>query len=258
MESLAKRNKTAQLNIALIGYGKMGQEIERVALQKGHHLSARIDPKGPDRSLDSATLNGCDVCIEFTRPDQVLKNIRQAANHKKNLVIGTTGWFDLLPEVEQIVKEEGIGLIYAPNYALGVYLFQKLAEEAARIIAKYEEFDVAILEKHHRHKKDAPSGGALQLGQKMLKHIKRKKRLVTHLEGSIQPEEIHVSYVRSGDQPGTHTVLFDSKVEEIELTHTSRNKQGFAEGAVRAAEWIMGKKGLFTLDDFFGKDNYAY
>lgn len=252
MESLAKRHAARQLTIALIGYGVMGKEIEKMASQRGHTIKARIDPNGPDLAIDESALQECDVCIEFTHPDQVLENIRKAANLKKNIVVGTTGWMQHLPEVKEIVKREEIGLIYAPNYALGVYLFQKLAEEAAKIIGVYEEFDVGIVEHHHKFKKDAPSGAALQLGKKMLEHIKRKKRLATHLEGAIHPEEIHVSSVRAGHQPGMHTLIFDSQVEGIELTHTSRGKQGFAEGALKAAEWLVGKKGVFTLDDLYG------
>lgn len=251
MESVAKRNPSSRLNFALIGYGAMGKEVEKAALARGHAISAKIDPKQKHQEITSSSLEGAHVCIEFTHPDQAVSNIRKAAKEKKSIVVGTTGWFKHLPEVEAIVKESGIGLIYAPNFALGVYLFQKLVEEAAKIMGAYEEFDVGVIELHHKYKKDAPSGGALQLGNTLLKHIPRKKRVVSNFEGAIQPEEIHVSSLRTGNVPGTHTVLFDSIVEGIELTHTSRGKQGFAEGAVKAAEWIVGKQGVFTLDDFY-------
>lgn len=252
MESVTKRNPTRTLNIALIGYGVMGKEVERAALARGHQILAKIDPNGPDLSINRTTLQNAEVCIEFTHPDQVVENIRKAAQEKRNLVVGTTGWHDRVEEVKQIVKAEGIGLIYAPNFALGVYLFQKLAEEAAKIMNNYEEFDVGIVEFHHKFKKDAPSGGAFQLGNTLLKHLKRKKRLVTHVDGAIDPEEIHVSSVRAGHIPGTHTLVFDSPVEGIEITHTSRGKQGFANGAVKAAEWIADKVGFYTLDDLYG------
>lgn len=251
MESSAKRNPPRRLNLALIGYGAMGKEVEKIALSRGHAICAKIDPNGPDLSVDPQTLQGVDVCIEFTQPDQALNNIRQAAQAKKNLVVGTTGWYEHLPLIKDIVQQSGIGLIYAPNFAIGVYLFQKLAEEAAKIMELHEEFDVGIVELHHKFKKDAPSGGALQLGNTLLKHIKRKKKLVTNFEGAINPDEIHVSSVRAGHIPGTHKLLFDSSIEGIELTHTSRGKQGFAAGALNAAEWIVGKKGIFTLDDLY-------
>lgn len=251
MESFTKRNPSRRLALSLIGYGAMGKEIEKIAVARGHYITARIDPKGPDLNIDAETLLHTEVCIEFSQPDQAVENIRKAAGEKKDIVVGTTGWFERLPEVETIIKKEGVGLIYAPNFAVGVYLFQKLAEEAAKIMGAYEEFDVGIVEFHHKFKKDAPSGGALQLGNTLLKHLKRKKRLVANFEGAIDPEGIHVSSVRAGHIPGVHQVVFDSPVEGIELTHTSRGKQGFAEGAVKAAEWIAGKKGIFTLDDFY-------
>lgn len=233
------------MNIALIGYGKMGREIEAVALEQGDTIVQKFDI---DRPASAAALADADVCIEFSTPDTVLANIQLAVQAKKDIVVGTTGWYDWLPEVRKTVTDSG--LLYSPNFSIGVNMYFRIVAAAAELMHNAPAYDSYVHEMHHRNKADSPSGTALRLAEILLARIDRKKKVVTHrVDGKINPEELHVSSTRVGTFAGTHTVAFDSESDLIELTHTARSRRGFALGAVRAAHWLHGKKGVYTMDD---------
>ena len=239
-------------SIALIGYGKMGRELEDAARTSGFNVKTIIDIQynGHSIPITEDTLSGADVCIEFTTPDAVVENIRACANCKKDIVVGTTGWFERIGDIRNIVADAGIGLIYASNFSIGIHLFRKIVLYAGTLINKYEQYDVAIHEQHHRMKKDAPSGTAYTLANELLRVLDRKKHITIERPGSeIAPEELLVSSSRVGSVPGVHQVTFDSLPDTINLTHTARSRRGFAEGSLIAASWIHGKKGLFTIED---------
>ena len=241
------------MRVALIGYGRMGKEIEALALDRGHALSI-IDPKasGADfKEVSAAALQGAQVCIDFTHPGEALKNLRLAARHGCGYVMGTTGWYHGIDEARRITAESRIGFIYASNFSLGVNLFFRMVKEAAKIADKFEQYDVAGFEVHHRKKADSPSGTARSLAGILIDNIRRKKEPVFDLiSRPVEPHELHFASLRCGHVPGTHEVCFDSEADSISLKHTARNRQGFAAGAVAAAEWVAGKSGFFTIDDF--------
>ncbi len=241
------------MNTAIIGYGRMGHEIERIARAKGISIVSIIDPRekgATHKSIDEKSLKNADVCIDFTTPDSVLGNIRKISNLKKNIVVGTTGWQGKLEEARKIVKQNRIGLIHSSNFSIGVNVFFKIVENAARMLNKIEEYDVYGYEMHHNRKIDSPSGTARAIGNILIKNINRKNKLLFEaINRKIQPNELHFASVRAGAIPGTHAVGFDSDADTIELKHTARNREGFALGAVMAAQWINNKKGFYTIDD---------
>ncbi|RPJ59210.1 MAG: 4-hydroxy-tetrahydrodipicolinate reductase [Dehalococcoidia bacterium] len=240
------------VKIALVGYGKMGQIVENLAREKGHHLTAIIDPYREDclKEINAANLTGAEVCIDFSHPQVVLDNIKQVAALGKNLVVGTTGWYDQMAEVKRVVAQNNIGLIWSGNFSIGVNALFRIAGCAAKIFNHLPDYDVLAHEVHHKNKADSPSGTASMLGQVLLDNLTRKKRLVfDRLDRKIEPDEIHFSSSRGGAIPGIHTILFDSAVDTIEITHTARSREGFASGAVLAAEFIQGKTGFYNIDD---------
>lgn len=240
------------MNIAIIGYGKMGKEIEAVARERNITVAKIFDAKNnPDGSgLTKESLDRVDVCIEFTSPFSVLNNIHAIARAGKNVVVGTTGWYDKLSEVTQMVKKSKIALLYAPNFSLGVNLFYQIVYTAAKIFDRFEMYDVAISEIHHKEKADSPSGTALALGNIFTQNMHRKKEILHETAHSkIKPEQLHISSTRVGTVFGQHTVVLDSDADNIELTHRAKNRRGFALGALIAAEWLKGKHGVFTMKD---------
>ncbi|MDO8428834.1 MAG: 4-hydroxy-tetrahydrodipicolinate reductase [Candidatus Diapherotrites archaeon] len=240
------------MNIAIIGYGKMGQAIAGIAQKEHISIAAIIDPQAPEathKEITADSVKNADVCIEFTQPDQCIQNIQKLASLKKNIVVGTTGWNDKISEVEQIVKKHGIGLVYASNFSLGVHVFLKLVQHAATIMNRFPEYDVYGLDLHHSQKKDSPSGTARLLSDILLNEIDRKKSVqFEKLERKLLPEEIHFASVRAGNIPGTHTIAFDSSADKIELTHEAKNREGFAHGSLKAAEFIQNKKGMYSIE----------
>jgi 4-hydroxy-tetrahydrodipicolinate reductase len=235
------------MNIAIIGNGKMGSEVKRAAAEKKITVSRVFTLEDP---INPGDLSDVDVCIDFSWPQSVLSNIQVAAKGGKNIVIGTTGWYDKLGTVKNIVAEHKIGLLYSSNFSVGMNVFFHIVGEAAKALNAHEMYDVAVSEIHHKGKKDSPSGTALMLGEIILKNLKRKKGLLKETShGEILPEQLHVSSVRTGSVVGTHGVLFDSEVDSIEMIHAAKNRSGFALGALLAAEWLKGKQGLFTMDD---------
>jgi 4-hydroxy-tetrahydrodipicolinate reductase len=240
------------MNITIIGYGRMGNEVERAARLRGIKVASIIDPSGngTHRQIDENSMRNADVCIDFTAPNAVLGNIEKISRFRKNIVVGTTGWNDKIGKVRKIVNKRGIGLIHASNFSIGVNLFFRMVENAARLINETDAYDIYGCELHHNKKTDSPSGTAKTIGDILIKNIKRKNRLVfDRLDGKIRPNELHFASVRAGSIPGTHIVGFDSSADTIELKHEARNREGFALGAIMAAKWISGKKGLHTIDD---------
>jgi len=246
------------MRVAIIGYGKMGREIERLAgtanvssVEK-IEISEIFDVSAPiAKPLTDADMSTFDVAIDFSAPAAVVENSRLLARNKKQIVVGTTGWYQHLSDVTKIIADAGVGLMYSPNYSVGVYLFTRLVRVAAREFQLFDEFDVAIRETHHRHKADAPSGTALRLGEVVLEQWKGKKSLFTGaLQGAIPPDALQIISARVGEVAGEHAVTIDSASDAIEMKHTAKNRSGFALGALRAAQWLQGKKGMFTMDDF--------
>jgi 4-hydroxy-tetrahydrodipicolinate reductase len=219
------------MKIALIGYGKMGRMIETVAQERGHTIVAIV---GSDKKIEADTLGSCDVCIDFTTPSSVVDNIQAYVALKKQCVVGTTGWHEKLPEIKQVVESAGIGLLFSPNFSLGVLLFMRLVALAGQLLERFPQYDVAIHEEHHNQKIDRPSGTARALAALLKAELNR---------------EPDISSLRCGSIPGVHTVTFDSPLDTLTLTHTARSRRGAAEGAVTAAEWIQTRKGFFTFED---------
>lgn len=240
------------MNLALIGYGRMGKEVETVARERGLKILKIFTEENNIGSLalTSEALRDVDVCIDFSTPAVVLDNIKAVAACGKNLVVGTTGWYDRLEDVKKLVREKKIGFLYSSNFSLGANLFYQIVADAARLFEKYSEYDVAISEVHHNKKADSPSGTALSLGSLILQQYRRKKELLTETSHKeIMPTQLHVTSTRVGHVTGKHSVVFDSECDSIELVHTAKNRRGFALGAVVAAEWLKGKKGFFTMKD---------
>ncbi len=236
------------MRIGLIGYGKLGQEIERLARHRQHTI-VRVFTR-QNTVWDAENLSQIDVLIDFSKAEAVRRNIEAAARAKVNLVEGTTGWDRSLAAVARLVRAAQIGVIYAPNFSLGVQLFFKIVEHAGQLFDHFPDYDLFVHEIHHNHKADSPSGTALQLGNILLNTVRRKSELLTDRAASkIEAFQLHISSTRVGSVPGTHIVGFDSAADTIELIHTARSRAGFALGALVAAEWIIGKQGLFTMDD---------
>ncbi len=239
------------MTIALIGYGKMGKEIERRAQERGIAVTARLNSQSQPLAAD--VLHQIDVVVHFASPGSVVRHVEEWAQNKKNLVIGTTGWQNDLDRVRSTVEKHQIGLVYASNFSLGVNVFNQMVKQAGVAFNNFPEYDVSIHEAHHKDKLDSPSGTALMLANTLLKALDRKKEILSKPpEGKIKPEQLHVSSTRAGSVVGTHRVVFDSGADQIEFVHTAKNRSGFALGALLAAEWIRGKSGMFTMDDVLG------
>ncbi|MBI2542448.1 4-hydroxy-tetrahydrodipicolinate reductase [Candidatus Woesearchaeota archaeon] len=240
------------MGISIVGYGKMGREIEKAAIAKGLGIASIIDPNSEEathKEINESSMKNADVCIDFTSPDAVIGSIRKIAKFKKSIVVGTTGWYDKISEVKSIVKKNNIGLVYSSNFSIGINMFFKIVENAAKIADKIWDYDVYGYELHHNKKIDSPSGTARSIGEILVKNIKRKNKLVFDRIGrKISPNELHFASVRAGSIPGTHVVGFDSSADTIELRHEARNREGFALGAIMAAKWIQGRKGIYGID----------
>ena len=246
------------LKIAIVGYGKMGHAVEALAGRHDVEVASIIDPSDKDASHDSITkesLSGADVAIDFTSAASALGNIEAVAALGKCIVIGTTGWYDSLPKAREIVDNKGTGIVYSPNFSIGVNVFFRIVKDASALFDKFPGYDPFVYEMHHNQKMDAPGGTAKKLGEIILANVKRKKRLAyDRIDGRrIAPDELHVASVRAGSLPGTHVVGFDGEADTIELRHTARSRSGFAEGALFAAKWIKGRKGLYSLEDIIAE-----
>lgn len=240
------------MNIAIIGYGKMGKEIERIANLKGIKIASIIDPNGngSHMKIDENSMRNVDVCIDFSAPNAVIGNIEKASGFGKDMVVGTTGWSDKMGKARNVVKRNRTGLVYASNFSIGVNLFYRIVENAAKLIDRIDDYDIYGYELHHSNKADSPSGTAKAIGNILIKNIRRKSKLAfDRIDRKISKNELHFASIRAGSIPGTHIVGFDSSADTIELKHEARNREGFALGAIMAAKWINGKKGIYTIED---------
>ena len=245
------------MKIAIIGYGKMGKMVEKAALQKGHQVVSIIDPQekgATSAEINSMAVKDADVCIDFTSPKGVIGNIEKLCALKKNVVVGTTGWYGSLESVKKTVNGSGNGFIYASNFSIGMNVMFNLTRKAAEIFNKFPDYDVGGIEYHHSQKADSPSGTAKSLAEILVKNIERKKNVQYKMsEGVIAKDAIHFPSLRTGFIPGTHKIIFDSAADTIEISHSARSREGFALGAIIAAEWLAGKKGFYTINDLMAQ-----
>jgi 4-hydroxy-tetrahydrodipicolinate reductase len=223
------------MKIALIGHGAMGKLIERLAVEKGHEIGCIVDDADADLSSSGLAkkLRGCDVAIDFTVADAVRRNVEACVAAGVPVVVGTTGWNDQRDEIERIVRDGDGAMVFGANFSIGVNLFYKVADFAAEMFSRFPEYETFIEEQHHSRKKDAPSGTALKIKEIVAKHL----------------EVNSVSSTRAGNIPGTHRIGFDGPADQILLEHTARSREGFALGAIMAAEWILEKKGFHEFTD---------
>lgn len=231
------------MHLLLIGYGKMGKAIEKIALARGHHVTAT------NSYHELTSVNGTiDVAIEFTHPESAVANIRYCFSRQWPVVCGTTGWLAHKSEIETECRQKNSAFFYASNFSLGVNVFFKVNEFLGRLMSSQRGYDVSLEETHHTQKKDAPSGTAITLAEGMLKYLPFKKKWA--LNETSSPEDLVIRAFRVDPVPGTHVVRYHSAVDDIEIKHTAHSREGFAFGAVMVAEWIKGKQGVYTMDDF--------
>jgi 4-hydroxy-tetrahydrodipicolinate reductase len=236
------------MRLALIGYGKMGREIERAALERGWTVPVRLDVDTPSASDDA--VREVDAAIHFAAASDIFSSIMPWVRHRVPLIVGTTGWQKDFDAVAELIHENKAALLHSSNFSLGVNIFDYLVREAGNMFNRFPEYDAFIHEMHHRDKIDSPSGTALTLAASLMEGLKRKREILSHSpDGKIRPEQLHVSSSRAGAIVGTHSVIFDSAADAIELTHRAKNRTGFALGALAAAEWIQGRSGVFTMHD---------
>ncbi|PYS33480.1 MAG: dihydrodipicolinate reductase [Acidobacteria bacterium] len=226
------------MKLAIIGYGAMGQLVAKLAAEQGHEISVTLRSRDAERSTEelAGLLRGCDVAIDFSVAAVVIRNVKACASAELPLVEGTTGWQSRLDEVKNVVSQNDGALIYGANFSVGVQVFYRIAASAAELFHSLESYDAFIEEAHHKRKRDAPSGTALQLGEIVALHVGR---------------EVPVSSTRAGYIPGTHRVGFDSPSDQIILEHIARGREGFAAGALLAANWIVGRKGVYEFSEVF-------
>lgn len=244
------------MNIALLGYGNMGKEIEQVLHDQGNHHIISISYKNRTDGFDIKGLQKADVVIDFTSPQIVLQNIEYILKLGIPLVVGTTGWYDEMPRVKKLVKKQKASFIFGQNFSIGANVFFKITSYASSLLNQYKDYDVFGLETHHRGKKDSPSGTAVKLADSILQNFPRKTILLTEkLDRQILPNELHFASVRGGRNFGRHEIVFDSQADEIRLMHQAWGRRGFAQGAVLAAEFIKNKKGLYNFSEVFEEVN---
>jgi 4-hydroxy-tetrahydrodipicolinate reductase len=216
------------MNIAIVGYGKMGRLIDRLAIERGHNIATKVDDS---ESITAENFKGIDAAIDFSIPSAVVGNIERISALGVNIVEGTTAWQEHIPRVREVVERTGIGLVWSPNFSVGVSAFMKIVNAAAKLMSDEPEYEAWAWEIHHSAKKDAPSGTLL--------------KLVDEMRTAGYAAKVDVASSRAGAIPGTHEIGFDSGADTITLRHTARNREGFALGAIKAAEWIVGKKGFY-------------
>ena len=234
------------MKIALIGYGKMGKIIERIALERGHNIVSIIDIDNKN-DFDSEAFKSADVAIEFSVPQVAVDNIKSAFKAGVPIVSGTTGWSDALPELKKLIDANGYTLFWASNYSLGVNIFAAVNVFLAKLMNSYPNYNVEMTEIHHTQKLDAPSGTAITLAEGILENLERKTNWTKEVE--TKPTDLAIKSIREGQVPGIHTIRYESEVDSIEITHDAKSREGFALGAVVAAEFTAGKKGLLGMHD---------
>ena len=234
------------MNIALIGYGKMGKEIEQIAISRGHKIVLKVDITNAS-TFTITDLKQADVAIEFSTPESAINNIYKCFDANIPIVVGTTGWMNHLDEVKEKCKEKNQTLFYASNYSIGVNLFFKLNQHLAKLMNSYPDYNVTMEEIHHVHKLDAPSGTAISLANQVIELNDIKNKWVNNT--TKNNNELSIISKRIDEVPGTHTITYSSPVDEINITHIAHNRKGFALGALLAAEFTIGKNGIFGMND---------
>lgn len=228
------------MNIALLGYGKMGKAIEKVALERGHQIVLKVDVKPKEYDF-----SGVDVAIDFSDPSAAFQNIYNCIENNIPIVSGTTGWLSRYEEIVNFCKLKKGAFIYASNFSVGVNLFFNINEYLSKIMKNVDGYDIEMEEIHHIHKLDAPSGTAITLAESIIENSDKMK---WNLENE-KKNDLYIKVKREGEVPGTHTVVYKSSVDAIEIKHTAFSRGGFALGAVVAAEWLLGKEGIFSMKD---------
>lgn len=246
------------MKIGLIGFGKMGREVQKMAQSRNHQVICIIDPvdaQATSREITAESLQGVDVCIDFSSPKSARDNVALVSTFGKGIVMGTTGWYDQLEQMRKEIIEKKGKMVYASNFSIGVNVFFRIVEESANMMSRFPAYDVGGFEMHHNQKADSPSGTAKTLAEILKKNTPSKKSIVYDLGNrKIGADELHFSSVRVGATPGTHHVFFDSGADTIQLIHTARNREGFALGAVMAAEWLEKKNaGFYTVSDWMSE-----
>lgn len=237
------------MKIALLGYGKMGHEIEKAAIENGHSIHLIFDNES-DWNLKSSILNECDVAIEFSVPSTVLQNISRCFESGIPIIVGTTGWHDHLPYVTGLCSSSNGTLFYASNFSIGVNIFFEINHKLASLLQAYPMYSAAITEVHHTQKLDAPSGTAITLASEI---IASNSKYTGFSDSNSNSEKIPVTSIREGTVTGKHTILWSSDVDQISISHDAKNRQGFAFGAIMAAEWVKDRKGVFTMKDLMNQ-----
>ena len=232
------------MKIALLGYGKMGVEIEKAALERNHEILLRIDSQA---EIDTEDLSKAEVAIDFSTPSSASYNIFKCFDVGVPIIVGTTGWSDKLEEIKQKCMEKSQALLYSSNFSIGVNIFFELNRKLAQMMDKHGSYDVSIEETHHTQKLDAPSGTAITLAKDIIDTLDRKKQWVNNESTAVA--DIQVTSIRKNSVTGTHIVKYLSDIDGLEIKHEANSRKGFAMGAVLAAEWIIGKRGVFTMQD---------
>jgi 4-hydroxy-tetrahydrodipicolinate reductase len=237
------------MRIALIGYGKMGKAIEKTALKRGHEIVLKIDVEN-NRDMTSENLARADVAIEFTGPASAADNLMKCADAGIRVVCGSTGWLEKYDEVKKAFEKKGTAFLYASNFSIGVNIFFELNKKLAQLMAPHPEYAVDMTEIHHTQKKDAPSGTAITLAEQVLQEIPALKNWVNR--AAENPGELPIHSERTDPAPGTHAVKYHSTIDDIEIIHTAHSREGFAGGAVLAAEFLQNKRGIFSMKEVLG------
>ncbi len=253
---MGMKTETVHMNIALIGYGGMGRAVARAAGERGHKVVAIIDHESPEataKTVNVAALAGADIALDFSEAEAVEANTKTCIEAGLPLVVGTTGWYDRMDAVRTLTEggSKKIGFLWSSNFSVGVHMYFKIIEAAAKLMDRVDEYDVWGTEIHHTGKSDSPSGTAKTLEKILLDAIHRKTSVVEEkLDRKREDSEIHFSSVRGGSVNFGHTIGFDSAADRILITHEARNRDGYALGAVKAAEWLAPKKGFFGMDEY--------
>lgn len=234
------------MRIMLLGYGKMGKTIEQIAINRGHEVPYKIDYHNAE-DLFKVKSSEVDVAIEFTQPESAFRNVKYCLDNHIPVVCGTTGWLEKKVQMNELCRINGGSFFYASNYSVGVNLFFHFNKILGRIMNNYPEFQISMEEIHHTEKKDAPSGTAITLAEGIIATVNSKKEWVN--ESTTEDSSLSIISKREENVPGTHTISYDSAVDSIEIKHTAHSRQGFAEGAVIASEWLIGKKGIYGMED---------
>ena len=233
------------MKIALIGYGKMGKEIEKIVLERGHSISAKITSNSSDSDMDS--VKESDVAIEFSNPESAVKNIAFCSKNQIPVVVGTTGWYSDFDAIKEKIEQDKSALFHATNFSMGVNIFWKANEYLAKMMNSYPAYNVEMEEIHHTQKLDAPSGTAITTAEKIIENIDRKSEW--QLDHKNQNDQLKIIAKREPNVPGTHEVFYNSEIDSISIKHTAHSRKGFALGSVLAAEFIVDKKGVYSMNN---------